>query len=129
MTKSQLIHECFEGHKIPAIENLGVIAKDHECIDFTDNDISVLSNFPLSPRLQTLLLARNRVASIQPQVAKSVPSLRTLVLTQNNIAELADLDPLHGFSKLTHVSLIENPVASKEVCLDKLQHDQPADFA
>ena len=38
------------------------------------------------------------------------------MLTQNNIAELADLDALQGFPKLTHVSLVENPVASKEVC-------------
>ncbi len=112
-----MIHRSFsEGHKIPAIENLGVIAKDHECIDFTDNDISVLGNFPLSPRLQTLLLARNRVASIQPGLSKSIPGLTTLVLTQNNVAELADLDSLQGFQKLTHVSLMENPVASKEVC-------------
>lgn len=56
------------------------------------------------------------MATIQPSLAKSLPSLRTLVLTQNNLAELADLDPLQGFEKLTHVSLVENPVASKEVC-------------
>ncbi|TKA82484.1 U2 small nuclear ribonucleoprotein A' [Friedmanniomyces simplex] len=101
------------GHKIPSIENLGV-AKDHEAIDFTDNDLSVLTNFPLSPRLQTLLCARNRISSIQPTLAKSLPSLHTLVLTHNNISELADLDPLQGFGKLTHVSLLENPVTSKE---------------
>ncbi|KAK5115633.1 U2 snRNP complex subunit [Meristemomyces frigidus] len=102
------------GHKIPAIENLGVAAKDHESIDFTDNDITLLANFPLSPRLQTLLCARNRISSIQPSLAKSIPNLSTLVLTSNNIGELADLDPLQGFAKLTHVSLVENPVASKE---------------
>ena len=89
--------------------------QDQESIDFTDNDISILSNFPLSPRLQTLLCARNRIASIQPSLAKSIPNLNTLVLTQNNIAELADLDPLQGFAKLTHMSLLENPVTSKEV--------------
>ena len=123
MTKRELVDTYLsfsQGHKIPAIENLGVVAKDHECIDFTDNDISTLANFPLSPRMQTLLLARNRIASIQPSLAKSLPNLRTLVLTQNNIAELADLDPLQAFTKLTHLSLVENPVASKEVCLLRL---------
>nr|POE71953.1 u2 small nuclear ribonucleoprotein a' [Quercus suber] len=89
------------GHRIPAIENLGV-AKDHEAIDFTDNDITTLTNFPLSPKLQTLLCARNRISSLQPSLAKSLPSLHTLVLTQNNLAELADLDPLQGFVKLTN---------------------------
>ncbi|KAF2483024.1 leucine-rich repeat-domain-containing protein [Neohortaea acidophila] len=102
------------GHKIPAIENLGVVAKDHECIDFTDNDISTLANFPLTPRLQTLLLARNRIASIQPNLSKSLPNLRALVLTENHVAELADLDPLQGFAKLTHLSLMGNPVVGKE---------------
>ncbi|KAL9027662.1 MAG: hypothetical protein Q9196_003850 [Gyalolechia fulgens] len=102
------------GHKIPAIENLGV-AKDHDAIDFTDNDINSLSNFPLSPRLHTLLLGRNRVNSIQPTISKSIPNLTTLILTSNNIAELADVDALRHFPRLIHLSLLENPVTRKEV--------------
>ncbi|CZT45413.1 related to U2 snRNP protein A` [Rhynchosporium secalis] len=101
------------GHKIPAIENLGV-AGPHDAIDFTDNDIQVLGNFPLSPRLQTLLLARNRIASIQPSLANSLPRLTTLVITANNFAELADLDVLATFRQLTHLVLLENPVTRKE---------------
>ena len=102
------------GHKIPAIENLGV-AKDHDAIDFTDNDISLLSNFPFSPRLQTLLLSRNRVRQIQSTLSNNVPNLHTIVLTANSIAELADLDPLRSLTKLTHLTLLENPVTRKEV--------------
>ena len=86
-----------------------------DCIDFTDNDIQLLGNFPLSPRLKTLLLARNRIASIQPTLAHSLPSLTTLVLTANNFAELADLDVLGTFPVLTHLVLMENPVTRKEV--------------
>lgn len=37
------------------------------------------------------------------------------MLTANNMAELADLDPLRGFARLTHVVLMENPVTRKEV--------------
>jgi U2 small nuclear ribonucleoprotein A' len=101
------------GHKIPAIENLGA-AKDQDAIDFTDNDISQLSNFPLSPRLRTLLLARNRISVIHPALSKSIPHLTTLVLTENQISELADLDPLAGFLNLTHLVLLQNPVTSRE---------------
>ncbi|MCJ1472483.1 U2 snRNP complex subunit [Lambiella insularis] len=101
------------GHRIPAIENLGV-AKDQDAIDFTDNDINILSNFPLSPRLHTLLLARNRITSIQANLSTSIPNLTNLVLTSNNLAELADLDPLRSFSKLTHLALLENPVTRRE---------------
>lgn len=77
-----------------------------------------MSNFPLSPRLRTLLLARNRVNSIQPALAKSIPNLTTLILTSNNLAELADLDPLRNFPRLTHLSLLENQVTRKEVWFD-----------
>ncbi|KAF7869794.1 hypothetical protein EAF04_004578 [Stromatinia cepivora] len=101
------------GHKIPAVENLGV-AGPHDAIDFTDNDIQVLGNFPLSPRLRTLLLARNRVSSISPALSKSLPNLTTLVLTSNNVAELADLDALAGCARLTSLVLMENPVTRKD---------------
>ncbi|OLN88099.1 U2 small nuclear ribonucleoprotein A' [Colletotrichum chlorophyti] len=101
------------GHRIPAIENLGV-AGAHDSIDFTDNDIQVLGNFPLSPRIQTLLLAHNRVTSIQSTLPNAIPNLRKLVLASNNIAELADLDVLAGFKRLTHLVLVDNPVTKKE---------------
>ncbi|KAK3174484.1 U2 snRNP complex subunit [Lepraria neglecta] len=101
------------GHKIPAIENLGA-AKDQDAIDFTDNDIIAISNFPLSRRLHTLLLARNRVNSIHPQIASNLPNLTTLILTSNNFAELADLDVLGKLPRLTHLSLLENPVTRRE---------------
>jgi U2 small nuclear ribonucleoprotein A' len=126
------------GHKIPAIENLGVagvsdflqfwhwlsyedpddlnaLEQPHDAIDFTDNDIQIVGNFPLSPRLRTLLLARNRISGIQPTLANSIPNLTTLVLTSNNVAELADLDTLGKFRNLTHLILVDNPVTRKEV--------------
>ena len=75
----------------------------------------MLGNFPLSTRLQTLLCAKNRISTISENMSKSMPNLHTLVLTENHINELADLDPLQGFAKLTYLSLKENPVAEKEV--------------
>lgn len=80
----------------------------------------MLSNFPLSARLRTLLLARNRISSIQPTLHKSIPHLTTLVLSSNRMQELADLDPLGGFRKLTHLVLMENPVCKKEVCQHRM---------
>ncbi|KAJ2905403.1 U2 small nuclear ribonucleoprotein A [Zalerion maritima] len=101
------------GHRIPAIENLGV-AGPHDAIDFTDNDIQVLGNFPLYPRIQTLLLAHNRIASIHPTLPHSIPNLTNLGLSNNNFTELADLNPLSGFHYLTHLVLADNPVAKKD---------------
>ncbi|ORY64958.1 leucine-rich repeat-domain-containing protein [Pseudomassariella vexata] len=101
------------GHRIPAIENLGV-AGPQDAIDLVDNDIQLLGNFALSPRIRTLLLARNRVASIQPTLAKSIPNLTNLQLESNNLTELADLDTLGSFPRLTHLVLRDNPVTKKE---------------
>jgi U2 small nuclear ribonucleoprotein A' len=107
------------GHRITSIENLGV-AGPHDAFDFTDNDIQVLGNFPLSPRVTTLLLARNRVASIQTSLPKSTPNLTNLVLASNSLQELADVDVLGGFSRLTHLVLADNPVTKKEVSAEPL---------
>jgi hypothetical protein len=101
------------------------VQQDQDAIDFTDNDISSLSNFPFSPRLRTLLLARNRITHIQPTLAFSIPNLTTIVLTSNNMAELADLDPLRNFGRLTHVTLLENPVTRKEVSLRLVDFSLP----
>ncbi|KAL1879751.1 U2 snRNP complex subunit [Diaporthe australafricana] len=101
------------GHRIPTIENLGV-AGPQDAIDFTDNDIQILGNFPLSPRIQTLLLARNRIATIQPNLPNAIPNLRNLVLASNQVAELSDLDVLGKFARLTQLVLADNPVTKKE---------------
>jgi len=85
-----------------------------DAIDLTDNDIQALGNFPLSERLKTLLLARNRISTIQPTLAATLPNLTVLALAANNLSELADLDPLARFTRLTHLSLLDNPVTRKE---------------
>lgn len=86
-----------------------------DAIDFTDNDIQILGNFPLSPRIQTLLLARNRISTIQPSLPNAIPNLKNLVLASNQVSELSDLDVLGKFVRLTHLVLADNPVTKKEV--------------
>ncbi|KTW28815.1 hypothetical protein T552_01445 [Pneumocystis carinii B80] len=102
------------GHKIPTIENLGVTKDQNDAIDFTDNDIRFLGNFPKLNRIRTLLLSRNRISSISSQLPSTVPNLRTLILTSNAISELSDIRCLSGFKKLTFLSLMDNPVSRKE---------------
>jgi U2 small nuclear ribonucleoprotein A' len=90
------------------------VAGPQDAIDLVDNDLQVLGNFPLSPRIHTLLLARNRIASIQPTLVNSIPNLTNLQLESNNLNELADLDPLGSFTRLLHLVLRDNPVTKKE---------------
>lgn len=96
------------------IENLGVTKDQNDSIDLTDNAIRVLGNFPKLIRLRTLLVARNRISHIHPTIFQSLPRLQTLVLTGNSLSNLTELDPLSGFPDLTFVSLVDNPVTSKE---------------
>jgi U2 small nuclear ribonucleoprotein A' len=101
------------GHKIPTLENLAV-AGPLDSIDLTDNDIATLTNFPLSPRLSTLLCARNRIQTVDRRISETVPNLTTLVLTSNLVKEMGDLEGLSSCHKLIHLSLLENPVCRKE---------------
>lgn len=92
-----------------------IYSKDqHDAIDLTDNSIIVLGNIPLLRRLRTLLLANNRISSISPSLHLSVPNLTTLVLTNNNITELGDLEPLKEMKNLKYLSLMGNPVREKK---------------
>ena len=45
------------GLKIPVIENLGTTQDQYDVIDFTDNEIKRVDNFPRFVRLSTLLLS------------------------------------------------------------------------
>ncbi|RMZ89701.1 hypothetical protein DV736_g3095, partial [Chaetothyriales sp. CBS 134916] len=101
------------GHKIPIIENLGV-AGACDAIDLTDNDLALLTNFPLSPRLNTLLCARNRIQGVDRRLGDMLPNLTTLVLTSNVVKEMGDLEGLRGCKRLTHLSMVENPVQKRE---------------
>ena len=54
------------------------------------------------------------IPSISPSLHLSVPNLTTLVLTNNNIAELGDLEPLKDVKGLQYLSLLGNPVRDKK---------------
>lgn len=72
------------GHKIPAIENLGVTRDLIDCYDFTDNNITSISNFPFLKRLSTLLLSNNPIRSISTSITTSLPNLKILILSNNS---------------------------------------------
>lgn len=124
----ELIEKCYQytnkattdrelrlrGLKINAIENLGATLNQFDCFDLSDNSIRKLENFPLLPRLKCLLLSNNRIFKIQNNLEQSIPNLERLILTNNYIQDLQDIDPLGSLNKLTNLSLINNPLTSKE---------------
>lgn len=105
------------GHKIPAIENLGVTKDQLDSLDLTDNAITSVSNFPLLRRLSQILLANNPVRTVSPSIATSLPNLRTLILTNSAVPKdsLAVLgDTLGKCRKLEMLSLKGAPVAQAD---------------
>jgi len=100
---------------VATLENLGAARDQYDCYDFTSNEIVRVENFPPMPRCRTLMFARNRVARVNgEELGRSAPFLRTLVLTDNMLRNLADLDGLRAIPRLTYLSLVGNPVCTKE---------------
>jgi hypothetical protein len=91
-----------------------ILQDQHDAIDLTDNAIITLGNIPLMRRLRTLLLANNRISVLSQSLHLSVPNLTTLVLTNNNVSELGDLEPLKDVKSLKYLSLLGNPVREKK---------------
>ena len=101
------------GYKIPIIENLGATLDQFDTIDFSDNEIRRLDNFPVLPRLKALHFNNNRIVRIGDSLHESIPKLDTLILTNNNIQDLADIEALSSCSNITLLSFLHNPVAAK----------------
>ncbi|XP_034824940.1 U2 small nuclear ribonucleoprotein A' [Maniola hyperantus] len=116
----QYINPCrdreldLRGYKIPQIENLGATLDQFDTIDFSDNDVRKLDGFPLLKRLKCMFFNNNRIVRIGEELEQYIPNLEILILTNNNITELGDLDPLSTLPKLKTLSLMHNPVANKQ---------------
>lgn len=67
------------GLRATAIENLGVTEDQYQCLDFSDNEIVTIENFPLLKQLQSLLLSNNRIKRIQRRLNQFLPNLTALV--------------------------------------------------
>ena len=103
------------GLAIPAIEHLAATRDAFDTIDFTDNRISRLENFPRLHRLSHLMLSGNVVESFDVQnLSKNVPNLQDLELSNNHISSLREVANLaKACPKLEFLSLVGNPVTRK----------------
>ena len=105
-------HELdLRGLKVNAIENLGVTRDLNDAIDFTDNDIRYLGNFPLLTRLQHVTATNNHIARIDAHIHKQLPYLNSLTLTNNAVADFAQVAHLARLRRLEFLSLMGTPVA------------------
>jgi U2 small nuclear ribonucleoprotein A' len=103
------------GLAIPAIEHLGVTRDAFDAMDFSDNRLGRLENFPRLLRLSSLKLSGNVVESVDPNnMSKNTPNLKHLDLSHNQIRNLSEVSHLgKACAKLQFLSLHGNPVTSK----------------
>eukprot|EP00696_Hemimastix_kukwesjijk_P016753 gnl/Hemi2/5245_TR1815_c0_g1_i1.p1 gnl/Hemi2/5245_TR1815_c0_g1~~gnl/Hemi2/5245_TR1815_c0_g1_i1.p1 ORF type:complete len:274 (+),score=112.93 gnl/Hemi2/5245_TR1815_c0_g1_i1:234-1055(+) len=102
------------GLKIPAIENLGATHDQFDTIDLTDNEIRKLENFPRLLRLHSLLISNNRITRFAENLHESLPNLHTLILNNNTVSHMSEIDALATFQNLRTLSLVDNPVTTKQ---------------
>ena len=109
------------GLAIPVVEHLGVTRDAFDSMDFTDNRLGRLENFPRLLRLSTLLVASNLLESLDHNnLSKNVPNLKYLELSWNQISSLLEISNLgKACPKLEFLSLTGNPVTSKYTILSK----------
>mmetsp|Transcript_11544 Transcript_11544/g.23687 ORF Transcript_11544/g.23687 Transcript_11544/m.23687 type:complete len:158 (-) Transcript_11544:1776-2249(-) len=103
------------GLGIPAIEHLAVTRDAFDTMDFTDNRITRVDNFPKLKRLSSLLMGGNVITDVDAKnLAANVPNLTTLVLTDNQISGLHEMAKIaEACPKLEFLSLRGNPVVRK----------------
>jgi hypothetical protein len=82
-------------------------------IDFSDNDIKKIDNFPKMTRLTSLLFHNNSISRIHPTIGSYLPNLSSLMLNNNKLNYFYEIEHLSSFLKLSILSLLENPVAFK----------------
>lgn len=101
------------GFKISAIENLAVLQDQFDVIDFSNNDIKKLDNFPVMNRLNAIIMNNNSIVRISPSVGNNVTNLTSLILTNNRIGYLSELQHLSSMKNLQYLSLLDNAVIAK----------------
>lgn len=102
------------GLAIPGIEHLGVTRDALDAMDFTDNRLGSLDNFPKLLRLSSLKLSGNVIETVDPaNLSKNIPNLRFMDLSNNRISSLFQVAALgKACPKLQYLSLKGNSVTS-----------------
>lgn len=103
------------GMAVPAIEHLAVTRDQFDAIDFCDNRLVMLENFPRLNRLSNLICSGNLIEGLDPaNMKKNVPNITSLTLSYNRITSLHEVANIgRACPKLEFLTLFGNPVTSK----------------
>lgn len=104
----------------------------YDTIDFTDNEIRILDNFPKMKRLSSILMSNNYLFRIGATIGVNLPNITTVVLNNNRLTNLSEIDHLATLEKLELLSLLDNPITEKLhyrlYCIHKIPTLKMLDF-
>jgi len=104
-------HCDLRGYKITVLENITATNDQFGTIDFTDNEVTKVPQFPKLRRLRTLLFSNNRITKIENGFGDNISQLESLVLTNNKISNFSEIDHIATCKTLLRLALIENPIS------------------
>lgn len=89
------------------------ISENLEYLDLTGNKLDSLDgdDFPLLPRLHTLILRNSGIYNLSQNAFKNLPALQTLYLIGNNLENIQN-NVFAANSELTYLILSHNPLVS-----------------
>ena len=99
--------------KIAIIENIAALEDQFDVMDFSDNEIHKLDNFPKLHRLHTIIAHQNYISRIG-LIGEQLPSLKAVILTSNRISHFSELKNLSSAKTLEYVSFLENPITARQ---------------
>jgi U2 small nuclear ribonucleoprotein A' len=89
------------------------IKDQFDVIDFSDNEIKKLDNFPSMKRLNAVIINNNNISRVG-KIGDNASNITVLILTNNRLVNLSEIDNIATLSKLQVLSLLENQITSKE---------------
>ncbi|KAF7458658.1 putative U2 small nuclear ribonucleoprotein A' [Cryptosporidium felis] len=97
--------------KIKTFGNTGILRNQFECIDISDNHVSVLNSISNLDRLVTFIACNNKIKLIEQGFSSSLPNLESLILTNNELQDIDSIFAIFLLNNLKRLSLIDNPVS------------------
>uniref|UniRef100_A0AAR5P6R1 Centrosomal protein of 97 kDa n=1 Tax=Dendroctonus ponderosae TaxID=77166 RepID=A0AAR5P6R1_DENPD len=96
------------GNSIKIIEHLNTNI-NLECLDLSENSVTHISDLAFLKSLKQLFLHKNKINHLSQCDRFLPPSLTTLTLANNNIADLNEISRLAHLGNLSKISIANNP--------------------
>ena len=110
--------------KVSIIENIAALEDQFDVMDFSDNEIHKLDNFPKLHRLHTIIAHQNYISRIG-LIGEQIPGLKAVILTSNRISHFSELKNLASARALEYASFLENPISARQYYRAYMIHKFP----